>query len=149
MKLKEDEMLEERKNSPLTFIDLFRYKSLRKVSIFSMIIFLSNSIMYFIPNNLTNQFGFDFFVNGFLLFGTELITIPVALYLISRLKRKKFLMACALVMLACSLMLIPLDKSYICTHNCWTARLYGELVVFFILRFFSSLSFINMYVYCF
>ena len=132
----------------LTYLDLFRFRSLRKVSVFTSLAFFSTSIAYFVPNYKVDQFGFDFYFNGVFIFGTELVVAPIALCLIQRLERRKFLIACSIVSLICSLVMIPLDKSYICTHNCWITRFDAEMIVFFILRFFSSFSFITMYIYC-
>ena len=70
IKKTEEAVLKYRKNNPLTYLDLFRYKSVRKVSICSMLIFFSMSVVYFVPNNLANQFGFNFYLNGVLLYGT-------------------------------------------------------------------------------
>ena len=123
--LKEAEERASAGDKTLTYLDLFRFRSLRKVSAFTSLAFFSTSVAYFVPNYMTNQFGFNFYDNGLLIFGTELVAAPIALCLIQRLERRKFLIICSGFTLLCSLALIPLDKSYICTHDCWTSRLYA------------------------
>ena len=81
------------------------------MSIFTSLAFFSASIAYFVPNYKVDQFGFDFYFNGVLIFGTELVAAPIALCLIQRLERRKFLIACSIVSLICSFALIPLDRS--------------------------------------
>ena len=123
----------------LTYIDLFRYKSLRNITVSSMILFLSSSILFFMPLNLVTQFGFNFYLNGLIINLSELISFPFSLYFVRTLKRRTFVCRCLVVALIASFMLVFIDKNMICVDNCWNARMVGELLLFFLLRFANCL----------
>ena len=133
----------------LTFCDLLRYKSLRKVTLCSSIMFITCSMIYFIPNNIVDQFGFDFYLNGVFIYSIQLIVAPVMIFLIKTVERRSFLVGCTVVILVCSFAILPLDRTSICTHNCWNARLIGEMILFFALRLATSVMEYLIYVYCF
>ena len=56
-------------------------------------------------------------------------------------------MLSTLVVLICSVILIPIDRNYICDHDCWNMRTYIILLMFLILRFVSSLIAVLIYIY--
>ena len=133
----------------LTYIDLFRYKSLRRITIPSMILFLSSSILFYMPFYLVTQFGFNFYFNGLIINLSELISFPFCLYSVRTLKRRGFVCMCLVVALLASFILVFIDKNRICTQNCWNVRMVGELGLFIILRFFICMEFQIIYVYIF
>lgn len=123
----------------LTYIDLFRYKSLRKITISSMILFFSSSILFFMPLNLVTQFGFNFYLNGLIINLSELISFPFSLYFVRTLKRRVFICRCLVVAFMASFILVFIDNNRICVNNCWNIRMVGELLLFFLLRFANCL----------
>ena len=106
-------------------------------------------MFYFIPNNIVDQFGFNFYLNGVFIYSIQLAAAPITLFLVKYIERKNFLVICTCILLVCSLAVIPLDKTTICTHNCWNARVAGEMVLFFVFRLTSSFVEYLIYVYCF
>ena len=57
-----------------TYLDLFRYPSLRVMAICTMMMYFSNNFVYYSPLALVDQFGFNFFLNGVILNVAEFIT---------------------------------------------------------------------------
>lgn len=72
----------------LTYLDLFRYKSLRQTSILMSLIFACTTFLYYAPLMLVDSFGFDFYVNGVLINTSELLTYCVSYFTIAKIRRK-------------------------------------------------------------
>ena len=106
----------------LTFSSLFEYPSLRLKAICTMIIWFSIGFLYYAPFILVNQFGFNFFLNGILLDISEVLTYLFTYFAITHIKRKKLIYTTLIVIFFCCFALIFIDKTSICTHNCWNTR---------------------------
>ena len=103
--------------------------------------------MYYAPAMLIDQFGFDFYLNGLIIFLSELITYFVGYCTIKKLKRKRINIIGSLVALICSFVLVFLHTKEICTENCWNARNIFELIMIFVMRFFVSFIYQVFYIY--
>lgn len=79
--------------------------------------------------------------------GTELLTVIVSFYYITRMKRVYLNVITFAIALVCCFFLIFLNDTEVCTHNCWTPRQIWELIVFFIMRFAITLEYQVIYVY--
>lgn len=67
--MKEDELAlcEASEKKYFTFVDLFRYVSLRSMSVHLGLVAFSVGFLYYAPVMLIDSFGFDFYLNGVLL----------------------------------------------------------------------------------
>lgn len=50
-----------------SFVDLFRYLSLRRLTLFVGLTIFAVDFLYYAPVMLIDEFGFNFFLNGVLL----------------------------------------------------------------------------------
>lgn len=103
------------------------------------LLWFSISFLYFSLLILVNQFGFNFFVNGVILYTAELSTTLFSYFSITTLKRKQVLSLAVSLILLCSFILIFISGNKICTSNCWNLFLIFELVLFFVLLFSAGL----------
>jgi hypothetical protein len=141
--MKEDEMAlcEASEKKYFTFVDLFRYVSLRSMSMHLGLVAFSVGFLYYAPVMLIDSFGFDFYLNGVLLNFSELVTYAVSFFLIGDLKRRKLAIWMFTAGLACSIVLFFLHSDAICLQNCWNAKTVFELITVLILRFAVALEF--------
>jgi MFS family permease len=133
--------------SAFTYWDLLRYRSLRRVTLLMMLLFVSVNILYYAPAMLIDQFGFDFYLNGLILNLSELGTYFLSYFTVTRLPRRTFNILGSGVALAASFALIFLHTKEICSEDCWNPRDVLELVVIFAMRFFVSFVFQVLFVY--
>lgn len=147
--LKREEIKQEAiaKTSKLTYADLFRFKSLRRLSICTSLVFMSTNILYYAPLMLIDQFGFDFYVNGLLINFSELITYTVAYHYVTSIKRRQFILTASVIIFLCALSLIFLHTPSIHPEHCWAPQVLLELALIFLMRIFVSFIFQLLYVY--
>jgi hypothetical protein len=139
--------LQDEKHKIFTYVDLFRFASLRRVSLVSIVLFFFGSVLYFAPLALVAQFGFNFFLNGLIVHGSQLPTFFFSILGISYVKRKYLLNIFLLISLVCSVALTFFVQSTVCTVNCWNPTMAVQLVLFFILRFCVSLVYTVLFIY--
>jgi hypothetical protein len=130
-----------------SFLDLFRFPSLRTTTICVSLVFLACNFLYLAPNMILDQFGFDFYLNGIVVNTSELITYVFSYYLITQIPRRQFgLLSFSIVLLSC-FALIFLQGKEICTENCFTWKVVIVMVIIFIMRFFFTFYYQLLYVY--
>ena len=76
-----------------------------------MLLFITINIMYYAPAMLIDQFGFDFYLNGFLVNLSELSTYIVGFFIIKKIKRRLFNIIGSSIAIACSFVLIFIHTS--------------------------------------
>ena len=130
----------------LTYFDLVRYASLRKLTICTTILFSCSSIIYFLPLDLVQRFGYNFYLNGVLISVSQLLSFPFILFLIENLKRRDFIVKCLVAVMIFSLLLLWIDSSSVCTGKC---RSGGQMFLFFAIRFAVSLEFPVLFIFIF
>lgn len=86
------------------------------------LIFIAINILYYAPVMLIDEFGFDFYLNGIIINGSELVTYPFSYFMVTKIKRKKFNVIGSAIALLTSFGLIFLHTKEICTEDCWNAR---------------------------
>ncbi len=124
-----------------TFRDLFKFKSLRMLSILLGLVGFSVDFLYYAPLILIDNFGFNFYLNGVIINLSELITYFVSYFLITKLKRKNMALFLFAVAFGCSFILLFIHKNEICSEDCWNAKNVIELLIIFVMRFAISLEF--------
>lgn len=125
----------------LTYLDLFRYESLRSTTICFSFLCCFGACLYFAPLLIVNEFGFDFYINGIIANCSELAIYPFAVSFIKGASRKKLCKISLIIQLLCSLALTFINNKEVCQKDCWNGRLISELILFFILRFFGAVMF--------
>ena len=113
----------------LTIWDLFRFNSVRPLSISLGLIFTCIAFLYYAPVMLVNEFGFDFYLNGVLVNGCELVTYFYTYFYIEKMERRWCCLAFLLGTLLCSTGLVFTQTKQICTYNCFKPRLIVELLL--------------------
>ena len=121
-----------------TYLDLFRYPSLRIITICSVFLFFTNNFVYYSPLALVDEFGFNFFLNGVFLNVAQFITFLFGMVIITHVRRKVFFYATAVVAFLSAFALIFLSQNKVCSSNFFSARMIVELIFFFILKFAGS-----------
>lgn len=91
-------------------MDLFRYPSLRVITIVSMVFCFCCNILYYIPQMLIDQIGFDFYLNGIVINCSDLTTYLFTFILITQVKRRPLMILSSLVSLITSFLLIFVKK---------------------------------------
>lgn len=128
-------------------MDLFVFPSTRFITIWVILLCFTCNFIYLAPTLITDQFGFDFYLNGVILNASELLTYFVSYFCITRLPRRTFnLVSMTIVFLSC-LLLAFLSSNSICTHDCFNPKVVASLVAFFVMRFFLSFFYQLLYIY--
>ncbi len=110
-----DECNEKSNKKIFTYLDLFKYASLKKITICTALMFFSINFLYYAPLMLISQFGLDFYMNGVIVNLSDLVTYPFSYYFILTLKRRKFNIFASIAAFACSFALVFLYTNKICT----------------------------------
>jgi hypothetical protein len=132
------------KSVALTFLDLFRFSSLRMITVCSMLLFFSVNILYNAPQMLIDQIGFDFYLNGIIINCSELTTFFFTYFLITQVQRRLLNITTSTVSLVCSIILI---FAHSCTGETCSHSNGFEMVMIFIMRFAVSILNQIMYIY--
>lgn len=98
-------------------MDLFRYSSLRMITLCSITLFFAANILYNAPLMLIDEFGFDFYLNGVILNVSELITYFFTFVFITHIPRKTLNITTSAVSFVCSFLLIFIHTRRICSGD--------------------------------
>ena len=132
---------------PFTYIDLFKYPSLRMTTICSIGLFFACNFLYNAPLMLADQLGFDFYLNGIIINCSQLATYFFSVACITHLPRRGVNITTSVVSLVTSFMLIFFQTNEICSQNCGNWLVLREMITLFILRFAVSLLYQILYLY--
>jgi hypothetical protein len=111
------------------------------------VFFFFASILFFAPYVVSAQFGFNFYLNGIIINGAELINFIFSISAITKVKRKTLFRVVFLICLGCSVVLLFLVKSTVCTSNCWNAGMILQLGLFFVLCFCLNMQYCVLFVF--
>lgn len=94
------------KKHTFSVLDLFRYNSLRMMTL--MLILLQCTIIFefYAPALMLDQFKLDIFINGLVVGVSEIISYPICYYMITRIRRRSVAYVCYFLTFACSVVLI-------------------------------------------
>lgn len=127
-----------------TFFDVFRYASLRGVTIAQGLVSMATYLMYYGPTLIVSQFGFDIYTSETALNISDIIVYYPSMLIIDKIKRRKLCTILFLIATIVSGVLIFLTKPKDC-DNC--ATIFIQLALVFVFRFCISMQFTIMLVY--
>jgi hypothetical protein len=108
-------------NKKFSGIDLFRYKSIRGLSIGLILLNISLGLQFFGPALILEEFQPNIFVNGIILGLSEFIAYPFCYFIISYTKRKTLAYWCFAVAAGCQFILMFVwkqgDRAYMASGN--------------------------------
>jgi hypothetical protein len=128
-----------------TALDLFRFKSLRKVTICAGIICVSTYLMYYGPILIVGQIGFDIYTSNIVLNASDLLVYYPLFLIIDKIRRKKT--GAILLGFASSIagVLIFISPPSDCQGNC--SEIIIQLVLVFLFRYCISMQFTIILIY--
>lgn len=115
-----------------TFIDLFWFPSLRWITICALVYCFCTNVLYYLPQTLTGQLGFNFYLNGLVVNGSDLTTYLLTYNLITRVRRRVLNVTASLVALVSSFTLIFVHN---CNGDHCTSSQGLSMVLLFFMRF--------------
>lgn len=125
-------------------IDLFKYPSLRTITIAQGLISMAASIMYYGPSFIVDQFGFDIYTSETVINIADLLTYYPLMLIIDKVNRK----TCASILFGIatiiSILLIFIVKPAKCDM---CAVVFIQLALVFVFRFAISMEFAVMFIY--
>lgn len=107
--------MDNEKKQAFTYYDLVKYPSLRYITIWTTLLWICTSFLYFAPLIIIDEFGFDFYINGLIINVTELVTFIYTYFYITSMKRKVFNIAAFAIAFVTSTALIFINKEEVCT----------------------------------
>ena len=87
-------------------IDLFKYKSLRRLTILLVIMDCTLDFEYYAPTLMLDQFKFSIFINGLVIQSSLIIASIVTTFFVYRVPRKKFNSISYILVGICAVVLI-------------------------------------------
>jgi OCT family organic cation transporter-like MFS transporter 13 len=127
-----------------TFADIFRYASLRGVTIAQGLVSISTYLIYYGPTLIIGQFGFDIYTSNLVLNTADILTYYPLMLIIDKIRRRRICMLLFFIATVISAALIFLVKPQDC-DNC--SIIYIQLALVFVFRFCISMEFTVMLVY--
>ena len=82
------------KERVFSVIDLFRFRSLRGLTVLATLLMCTYAINYFAPPLMLGQFNFNVFVSGAVLGTASFVHYPFCYWFIPRVKRRPLAIAC-------------------------------------------------------
>jgi MFS family permease len=134
------------KQSRFSVVDLFRFKSLRGMTL--MLILLQCTIIFefYAPALMLDAFQLNIFINGLVVGVSEIIAYPICFYLIMRTRRQTVAYVCFAANFLCSVLLIFLwDQGSEQAPDIGSSI--GVLLLIFVFRFAISVEYTFFYVY--
>ena len=89
-----------------SIIDLFRYKSLRVMTIMLILLDISIDVSYFLPNFMLNSFNLNIYINGVVVQSSQILACIFSTFTISRLSRKVYSFVCFVIVFLCAFALV-------------------------------------------
>lgn len=127
-----------------TPLDIFRYKSLRGLTIIMGIILMCVSMMYYGPTLIINQFGFDIYTSSTLLNFADLLTYYPLMLIIDKVKRTNCSSLLFAISTAISIVLIFVTVPSDC-NLC--PVIFIQLALVFVFRFCISMVYSLIIIY--
>ena len=94
------------KGRKFTILDLFRYKSLRMLTIVLVVMDCTLDLEYYTPTLMLDQFKFSIFINGLVIQSSLILASLLTSFLVYRFKRRIFNMVSYSVVMICALVLV-------------------------------------------
>lgn len=113
------------------------------------ILWFGLSFIFNLPLLLVGQFGFNFYLNGIILNGTELLVFPFSFTKIDSINRKTTFMISIVTCLVCGLVLIFVGQNNICTHNCSVIQSVVQIGLLIVIFYCASIILQILVVYTF
>ena len=94
------------KSKVFSIIDLFRYASVRRLTLLFICLDFVMDLEYFTPSLMLGQFNFSIFVNGLVIQSAQIFASITGCFVIHRFKRRLFGIASLFIIMGCSLTLV-------------------------------------------
>lgn len=127
-----------------TFADVFRYASLRGVTIAQGLVSIATYLIYYGPTLIIGQFGFDIYTSNLVLNTADILTYYPLMLMIDKIRRRRTCMLLFFIATVLSAALIFLEKPQDC-DNC--SIIYIQLALVFVFRSCIAMEFTVMLVY--
>jgi hypothetical protein len=98
--------IEEKQRKHFTIIDLFRFKSLRRLILAMVLLDISITLEYYDPTFMLDQFKFSIFVNGLAVESSTLLASLLSWCMVFKYKRRVVAMVSFGILLASSAVLV-------------------------------------------
>lgn len=135
----------EKKERRFSILDLFKFKSLRGMTIMLIILQCTIIFEFYAPALMLDKFKLNIFINGLVVGVSELISYPICYFLIMKSKRQLIAYACFAATFLCSTILTFMwDQE---DENPDVSKSIGVLAFIFLFRFAISLEYTFFYVY--
>ena len=89
-----------------TMIDLFRYRSLRYLTLVLVVMDCTLDLEYYAPTLMLDQFKFSIFVNGLVVQSSLIIACLITTFIVNRFPRRAFNSFAYAIIMICALVLI-------------------------------------------
>lgn len=89
-----------------SILDLFRYKSLRTMTLLLAFIDISINLEYFTPSLMISQFNFSIYINGLVVQSAEFLSGVVSCFIINCIPRRVLAITSFSIVFVCSFILI-------------------------------------------
>ena len=99
-------MFKESDKKVFSVIDLFRYKSLRMMTVILVIIDVTSDLIFFAPSLMIDQFNFNIYINGLVVQTGQFISGAISIYMITYAPRRLLAIVSFSVVMVCSFALI-------------------------------------------
>jgi hypothetical protein len=131
-------------NVSSTFLDIFRYKSLRGVTLALGIVCMCVSMMYYGPSLIIDQFGIDIYTSSVALNVADIICYYPLMILIDKVKRKRLASLLFAISTGISIALIFMVAPLDCDM---CSILFIQLALVFVFRFCISMVYALVEIY--
>jgi len=125
-------------NQNFTVLDLFRFKSLRKLTCLLVLTFITIMLGFYVPALMIDQFNFSIYTSALVLSVSEIAAYPLVYFIINCFKRKVIAHFCFGFAFACAVVLLFIWSPG-STQNRDVAENLGTLVAIFLFRFFITI----------
>lgn len=99
-------MMARKQKKVFHLVDLFRFKSLRTLTLLMIVIDSTLDMIFFAPSLMIAQFNFNIYINGVVVFSSQVIAGVFSTYIVTKFKRKTIAIVNFVLVLACSTTLI-------------------------------------------
>jgi OCT family organic cation transporter-like MFS transporter 4/5 len=132
-------------NQTITPLDLFRFPSLRIITICGSIISIATYMMYFGPILIVGQIGFDIYTTNVVLNSSDLLVYYPLFLIIDKIRRKKTAIILMSVAAAVAGVLVFVVVPSDCNGSC--SQIVVQLVLVFVFRFCISMLYAIIMIY--
>ncbi len=138
---------EEQRASKFTLLDIFRYPSLRWMTVGLILVQISISFLYFAPNLMLDQFQLSIFIYGVAYGLASLVATVIMYFAINKFLRKAVAVVAFAVTLLCSFILIFVYRPKADGETLTLSSNIGILVAIFAITFSITAEWTFFFVY--